>query len=299
MRASTRLRQMLEEPGIIVAPGCFDALTAKLIQDVGFKAAYMSGGSTSATYLGMPDVGLITMTEMTTVARNIAVAVDIPVFGDMETGFGSPINVRRAMREYESTGLAGAHIEDQVAAKHCGHMAGKVLVSTDEMVQKIRAAVDARRDPDFVLIARTDAIAVEGLDSALDRARRYAEAGADVLYMEAPRSLEEISAMPPALPVPVLIGQPENGVTPLLTPKHLEGMGVKIVTYPRSVRLAMIKGALDVLQLIRADGLTEALSNRMVHDEVLQELIGTPEVDALSERYSVHPQIARNRGGPN
>ncbi|MBI4536813.1 MAG: oxaloacetate decarboxylase [candidate division NC10 bacterium] len=287
MRASTKLRQLLKEPGIIVAPGCYDALTAKLIQHVGFKAAYMSGGSASAAYLGMPDVGLITMTEMTTVAHHIALAVDIPVFGDMDTGFGSPVYVRRAMREFEATGLAGVHIEDQITEKHCGHMAGKVLVSADEMVQKIRAAVDVRHDPDFVLIARTDAIAVEGVPGAIQRARRYAEAGADVLYMEAPRSVEEIRAVASGVPAPVLIGQPENGVTPVLPPQQLEEWGVKIVTYPRSIRLMAIKGALDVLKEIREEGVTTGLADRMVHDEVLQKIIGTPEIADLADRYSV------------
>ncbi|MBI3967608.1 MAG: oxaloacetate decarboxylase [Chloroflexi bacterium] len=286
MRASSKLRRLLTEPGIIVAPGCYDALTARLIQHAGFKCAYMSGGSTSATYLGMPDIGLITMTEMTTVGRNIALAVDIPVFGDMDTGFGAPINVRRAVREFESTGLAGVHIEDQITEKHCGHMAGKALVSVDEMVQKIRAAVEARQDPDFVLIARTDAIPVEGLESALERGRRYAQAGADVLYMEAPTSVDEIRAMPPALPAPILIGQPENGVTPFLTPRELEALGVKIVTYPRSIRLMMVRGALDALHEIQEHGTTRRLAGRMVHDEELQLIIGTPEASELNARYS-------------
>lgn len=287
MSASTKLRQLLREPGIIVAPGCYDALTARLIEHAGFKAAYMSGGSTSATYIAAPDVGLITKTEITEVARKIALAVDIPVFGDMDTGYGSPVYVRRAMRDFENTGLAGVHIEDQVVEKHCGHMADKELISADEMVQKIRACVDARQDPDFVLIARTDAIAVEGLNAAIERGRRYAEAGADVLYMEAPRTVEEIRAMPPALPAPILIGQPESGVTPFLTPQEFEALGVKIVTYPRSIRLMMLKGALDVLREIRERGTTERLTDRMAHDEELQEIIGTHALADLAERYSV------------
>jgi 2-methylisocitrate lyase-like PEP mutase family enzyme len=279
MKPTTRLRQLLNQPGLIVAPGCYDPLSAKLIEYSGFECVYMSGGSFAAAYLGAPDLALTTMTELATVARNITMAVGIPVIGDMETGFGSVLTVRRAMREYENSGLAGAHIEDQTIAKHCGHMSGKKIVPVGEMVGRIRAAVDARRDPDFVVIARCDAIVVEGLEASIERANRYVDAGADVIYMESPRSVEELKAIPPAIPVPVLIGQPENGISPLLSHQELEAMGVRIVTHPRSLRLMMVRGALDVLAEIRRFGTTAALQHRMVEDDELQKVLGTHEAE--------------------
>jgi 2-methylisocitrate lyase-like PEP mutase family enzyme len=282
-RATTKLRQLLARPGLIVAPGCYDPLTARIIESAGFECVYMSGGSFAAAYLGAPDLALTTMTELATGARNIALAVDVPVIGDMETGFGSVLTVRRAMREYENSGLAGAHIEDQSIDKHCGHMSGKKIVPIPEMVDRIKAAVDARRDPDFVVIARCDAIVVEGLASSIERANRYVEAGADVIYMESPRSVEEIAAIPPGIPAPVLIGQPEDGISPLLTHTELEALGVKIVTHPRSIRLMMVRGALDVLAEIQKGGPTLALRDRMARDEELQAILGTRAAEKLLE----------------
>ncbi len=277
MRAPTKLRELLHQPHIVVAPGCYDALSAKLIEHAGFECAYMSGGSFAATYLGAPDFALTTMTELTAAARGISAAVSIPVIGDMETGFGSVLSVRRATREYESTGLAGAHIEDQTAAKHCGHSDGKTLVTVEEMVTKLEAAISARQDPDFVIIARCDAIAVEGLASALHRGRRYVEAGADVVYIEAPRNVDEIRAIAGAFRnIPVLLGQPENGVTPLLPPAELEAIGIRIVTHPRSIRLAMAHAALEVLTELKTYGVTTGCTDQLMPNDVFQGILGTP-----------------------
>ncbi|MBI4536815.1 MAG: oxaloacetate decarboxylase [candidate division NC10 bacterium] len=287
MKASARLRQLLKEPGIIVAPGCYDPLTARFIQHMGFQCAYLSGASTVIANLAMPDLGIITMTEMVTIARNVANAVEIPVIADMDTGFGSALNIRRAVREFESAGLAAVHIEDQPMAKRCGHFAGKSVVSTEEMVQRVRAAVEARRDPDFVIIARTDAIAVEGLESAIERGRRYAEAGAEVLYMEAPRTIEEIRALPPALPIPVLIGQPDQGLSPLVPTRELEAMGVKVAIYPSSIRLMMMGAAFEVLEELKKTGTSKRLLSRMGDNELLQAMIGVPEAFELLDRYAV------------
>src|ERR1700719_1626339 len=193
MRNTTRLRDLLAGPDLIVAPGAYDALSARLIAQAGFPAVYMTGFGTAASVLGQPDVGLLTMSEMVGRASALASVIgDIPLIADADTGYGNPINVRRTIREYERAGVAGLHIEDQVWPKKCGHMEGKQVIPMDEMVQKVRAAVDARQDPDFVIIARTDANAVYGLDDAMRRGRAYREAGADIVFIEATRSITEL-----------------------------------------------------------------------------------------------------------
>jgi len=184
----------------VLAPGCYDALGARLIEEAGFSAVYMSGFGTSAGLLGRPDVGLTSMTEMVDNARRIVDAVDLPVIADADTGYGNPINVLRTVKEYERAGVAALHIEDQVAPKKCGHMEGKQVVPVAEMVEKVRAAVDARISSDLLIIARTDARAVEGLDAAIERAGRYREAGADILFIEAPQSVEGSGRSPPPSP---------------------------------------------------------------------------------------------------
>src|SRR5438309_2364652 len=201
MRTTTRLRELLAGPDLIVAPGAYDALSARLIAQAGFLAVYMTGFGTAASILGQPDVGLLTMSEM--VSRAVALAAvigDIPLIADADTGYGNPINVRRTIQEYERAGVAALHIEDQIWPKKCGHMEGKQVIPLPEMVQKIHAAVDARRDPDFIIIARTDANAVNGLDDALQRAKAYQEAGADVLFIEAPRSPAELQTIAKTFP---------------------------------------------------------------------------------------------------
>src|SRR5204862_1449161 len=192
MRATTRLRTMLGAPGIIVAPGAYDGFSARLIEAAGFKAVYMTGAGTAASYLGQPDLGLATLTEMATHASHLASCVTLPVIADADTGYGNVLNVVRTVREYERAGVAGLHIEDQVAPKKCGHIAGKQIIPPHEFCDKIRAAAEYRTDPDFVIIARTDARAVTNLDDAIERGNRAAEAGADVIFVEAPQTLDEI-----------------------------------------------------------------------------------------------------------
>ena len=191
--ARPRLRELLARPEPLVAPGAYDALSARLVEQAGFDVVYMTGFGTTASLAGRPDVGLLTGTEMVDNARRIAAAVDVPVIADADTGYGNAINVVRTVQAYEQAGVAGIHLEDQVMPKKCGHMSGKAVIPADEMAGKIRAAVEARRDPDFLLIARTDAAAVEGLAAAIDRGRAYADAGADVLFVEAPTSEDDIA----------------------------------------------------------------------------------------------------------
>ncbi len=234
-----RLRALLESGETIVAPGAFDPLAARLVEEAGFPAVYMTGFGTSAALLGRPDVGLLTMTEMVDNARRIADCVDIPVIADADTGYGNPLNVIRTVGAYEAAGVAAIHLEDQVAPKKCGHMEGKLVIPAGEMAQKIRAAVEARTRPDFVIIARTDARAVEGLERALDRARLYREAGADALFIEAVTSEDEAAEAARAFPdVPLLFNWAEGGKTPPISLDRLRELGYRIVIFPISTLLA-------------------------------------------------------------
>ena len=196
MRMTTRLRELIQRKEILVAPGAFDALSAKLIESVGFDAVYMTGFGTAASIFGVPDIGLLTMTEMVENARRISNAVEIPVIADADTGYGNHLNVIRMVEEYEKAGVAAFHIEDQVSPKRCGHMEGKKVIPTEEMVPKIRAAIASRKDKDLVLIARTDAIAAEGFDAAIRRGNTYREEGADVIFVEAPTTIEQLEKIP-------------------------------------------------------------------------------------------------------
>ncbi len=209
-----RLRELLAGAEPIVAPGAYDGLSARLVEQAGFPAVYMTGFGASASLLGRPDVGLLSFGEMAGHARRLVQAVEVPVIADADDGYGNPLNVVRTVREYEAAGVAALHIEDQVSPKRCGHMEGKEVIAASEMVEKVRAAVEARRSPELVIIARTDARALEGLDGALERARRYRDAGADMLFVEAPESEEEVALVAEAFPdTPLLFNWVEGGRT--------------------------------------------------------------------------------------
>ena len=270
----------------MVAPGAFDPLAARLVEEAGFAAVYMTGFGTSAALLGRPDVGLLTMTEMADSAGRIAACVDIPLIADADTGYGNPLNVIRTVGAYEAAGVAGLHIEDQVAPKKCGHMEGKQVIGADEMAQKVRAAVDARTDPDFVIIARTDARAVEGLDSALDRARRYRDAGADVLFIEALVSEAEIEAAAAAFPdVPLLFNWAEGGKTPPVGLDRLTELGYRIVIFPIGTLLAATAAMRRILREIAAAGTPAALLGELPTFGEFTDFIGLPEVRGIEQRY--------------
>lgn len=232
MRATTRLRQMLAAPGIIVAPGAYDGLSARLIEAAGYHAVYMTGAGTAASHLGQPDLGLATLTEMAAHAGHIASCVSLPVIADADTGYGNALNVVRTVREYERAGVAGLHLEDQVAPKKCGHIAGKQVLPAREFADKIRAAVEYRTDPDLVVIARTDARAVTGLDDAIERGNLYAEAGADVVFVEAPQTEDELQRIAREVTAPLLANMVSGGRTPALKTSELERLGYKIVIFP-------------------------------------------------------------------
>ncbi|TMC17421.1 MAG: isocitrate lyase/PEP mutase family protein [Chloroflexi bacterium] len=290
MPNTTRLRELLVQRDLLVAPGAYDALSARLIAQAGFPAVYMTGFGTAASVLGQPDVGLLTMSEMVSRAAALAAVVgDRPLIADADTGYGNPINVRRTVREYERAGVAAIHIEDQVWPKKCGHMEGKQVIPVDEMVQKIRAAADARQDPDFVIIARTDANAVYGLEDALRRGRAYREAGADVIFIEAPRSIEELRAIAQAFPdVPLLYNWAESGKTPLLPLEEIHALGFKLVIFPVSMLFAATQALLDLLEALKQGQTSLAFAERMVTFSQFTDQIGLPEIQALERRYGVH-----------
>jgi 2,3-dimethylmalate lyase len=285
---SPSLRQLLAGPDPILAPGAYDALSARLVEAAGFPVVYMTGFGTAAGRLGRPDVGLLGMSEMVDNARRIVGAVGVPVIADADTGYGNPINVVRTVQEYERAGVSAIHIEDQLAPKKCGHMEGKQLIPSDEMVQKIRAAVAARRSPDFLLIARTDARAVEGLDATLERARRYRAAGADILFVEAPQTQDEIRTVAEALSdVPLLFNWAEGGKTPPIGYEELRALGFRIVIFPISTLLAATRAIEQVLARIRADGTPSgALADLPRFGEFL-DFIGLPEIQALEQQFGV------------
>ncbi len=284
---AARLRELLESGQTIVAPGAFDPLAARLVEEAGFPAVYMTGFGTSAAMIGRPDVGLLTMTEMAANAGRIADCVDIPVIADADTGYGNPLNVIRTVGAYEAAGVAGIHIEDQVAPKKCGHMEGKLVIPAQEMVAKVRAAVEARAQPEFVIIARTDARAVEGLEPALERARMYREAGADALFIEALVSEAEIQAAAQAFPgVPLLFNWAEGGKTPPVSLARLTGLGYRIVIFPISTLLAATAGMRAVLREIAHSGTpAAALSGLPAFGDFL-DFIGLPQVHEAERRYA-------------
>jgi 2-methylisocitrate lyase-like PEP mutase family enzyme len=281
------LRALLESGQTIVAPGAFDPLAARLVEEAGFPAVYMTGFGTSAALLGRPDVGLLTMTEMADNAARIAACVDIPLIADADTGYGNPLNVIRTVGAYEAAGAAGIHIEDQVAPKKCGHMEGKLVIPAPEMAAKIAAATEARTDPDFVIIARTDARAVEGLDRALARARMYLDAGADALFIEALTTEAEIAAAARAFPgVPLLFNWAEGGKTPPVSLARLQELGYRIVIFPISTLLAATAAMRGILQEIARAGTPAAALGDLPAFGEFVDFIGLPEVRAAEQRYA-------------
>jgi 2,3-dimethylmalate lyase len=282
---SKKLRDLLKEPGIIRTPGAFDAWSARLIEMAGFSVAYMTGYGASASVIGQPDIGLMTMSEMVTQARNMASAVNIPLIADGDTGYGGILNVIRTVREFEGAGVAGLQLEDQIFPKRCGHMEGKQLITKDEMAAKIRAAASTRRSEDFIIIARTDARAVTSLEDAIARANAYAAAGADILFVEAPQTIDEMVEIGRVIKVPLVANMVENGKTPVLTASDLERIGYKIAIYPVSALYAGTKAIIKMLRDLKEEGSTARSLNDLVGFQEFNQLIGVDNMRALEKSY--------------
>ncbi|MEO7774026.1 MAG: oxaloacetate decarboxylase [Steroidobacteraceae bacterium] len=283
-----RLRRLLARDGVLMAPGVADALNARIVAKHGFEAVYMTGAGATAVRLGMPDVGLMTMTEMVDNAARIYNACNLPVIADADTGYGGVHNVRRTVQSYERAGIAAIHLEDQSLPKRCGHLAGKELIAPSEMVAKIKAACDARVDPDFMIIARTDAIAVEGFEAAIERAECYAEAGADMLFVEAP-SAEQLPLIAPRLHKPLLYNMGASGKTPFLDKSTIEDLGFKLIIYPNWLLLAGIRASGKMLELLKSSGsIADAVSEVASFREFF-DLVGMQDVQHLDAKYAAKP----------
>ena len=266
-------------------PFAYDALSAQLVQAAGFEAVGITGAGLAASLLGFPDVGWVTMTEVVTQVRNIVNAVDIPVYTDADTGYGNALNLMRTIREFEGAGLAGLFFEDQEAPKKCGHFEGKRVVAREVMVLKIKAALEARQDSDLVIVARTDARAVYGLEEAIARGRAYAEAGADAIFVEAPQSVEELQEVAAAIDAPLMVNMVEGGKTPLLGVDELAAMGYKLITFSNSVSRVAGWAMQEVLRELREKGTSAAFMDRMISFKERNDLLGLERVYELEKRF--------------
>ena len=286
-KMSTVLRALLKRPGLIIAPGVYDALSARICEMVGFEAVSHSGYGTAAATLGQPDIGLLDMTEMARQVGSVANAVQIPVLGDADTGFGNAVNAYRTVGEYIRAGAAGLFIEDQALPKRCGHMRGKQVISKQEMLGKLKAAMDARdeRDPDFVIMCRTDAIAVNGFEDALDRAKAAADLGVDMLFVEAMETREQMERVGREIRVPLMLNFVEGGRTPLMTYKEAEDLGFKYVVPALTALMAAAKGMYDVMRQVREEGVSDAYLDRLFSFQEFARIVHMERFRRMEDAY--------------
>lgn len=293
------LRALLGRPGLIVAPGVYDALSARICEMVGFEAVSHSGYGTAAATLGRPDIGLLDMTEMVRQVASVAKAVEIPVLGDADTGFGNAINAYRTVEEYIRAGAAGLFIEDQVLPKRCGHMRGKQVVSKAEMLGKLRAAMDARNalDPDFVIMCRTDAIAVNGFEDALDRAKAAVDLGVDMIFVEALETREQMARVGREIEAPLMLNLIEGGRTPLLTYREAEELGFKYVALAITALSAAAKGMYDVMRRVREEGASNAYLDRLFTFQEFAQVVHLDRFRQMEDRYLPADALEERYGG--
>lgn len=284
MRATTKLRKMVEGDDIVVAPGAYDGLSARLVKAAGFQAVYASGGAIARS-TGIPDLGLLSLNEITARLEQIVDAVDIPVIADADTGYGNALNAQRAMHAFERAGVAGLHLEDQTFPKRCGHYNDKSIVSTAEFCQKLKAARDALSDDDLIIIARTDSIAVEGFDAAIERSHTYADAGADIIFVEAPVDVAQIEETARRLPYPLLINMFHGGKTPLLPVDRLAEIGYRVVIIPSDTQRAAIRAMQKVLEAIKNDGNSGAMVEEMASFDDREAIVNTAAFMERDNRY--------------
>jgi methylisocitrate lyase len=283
---TARLRELLSQDKILLAPGAHDALTARIAEMCGFEAVYMTGAGTVNTQLGMPDHSMITLTEMVQSAARMARATTLPIVSDADTGYGGVLNVMRTVQEFQLAGIAGIHIEDQVMPKRCGHLKGKEVIPIEEMMGKIRAACHARTDPDFLIIARVDARAPLGFDEAVQRGKAYLEAGADMIFPEALESEEEFRGFARQVTAPLLANMTEYGKTPYLTASRFQDMGYRMVIYPVSAMRVAIKAIYELFTEIRHTGTQKQSLERMFTRDQLYDLIDYHEMLDLEKQFS-------------
>ena len=263
MNSRQVLKQLLQRKTLLVAPGCFNGLSARLVEEAGFEAAYLSGGAVARS-MGIPDIGLVTMSESIERAVEVVSAIKIPIIADADTGYGNAVNLVRSVREFERAGVAAIHIEDQIAPKRCGHLDGKEVIPRGEMEMKLEAALNTRSDPDFCIIARTDARGVNGFDDAIERARAFAKLGVDAIFVEAPQSEEELAEIPRRIPdVPLLVNVFKGGKTPMLPMQRLEQMGYRIAIYPSETQRAAIHAMRTTLATLKREGTTESIDTML------------------------------------
>jgi 2,3-dimethylmalate lyase len=289
---NARLRALLNSRPLLMAPGVFDCLTARLAEQAGFEMLYMTGSGVSITRLGAPDVALLSFAEILDQAKRIADVSALPLLADADTGYGGPLNVMRTVREMERAGISAVQIEDQDWPKRCGHEPGRRVVPVAEMVGRIRAAVDTRRDPDFLIVARTDARSSEGISAAIERANRYAEAGADVLFVESPESFDEMARITREVRGPTLVNQVEGGRTPLLPADQLQALGFRIAIYPNSVTRLFARAGRELYEGLRATGSTRGFEGRMLNHRELWDLFEYPAFVSAEQRYMGQPPAA-------
>jgi len=291
MNGPKRMKELFASKKMVVAPGAHDALTAKIIGKLGFDAVYMTGYGQSASHLGKPDVGLMTMSEMVMRAANVVEAAGVPVIADADTGFGNAVNVMRTVREYEKAGVAVIQLEDQVLPKKCGHMTGRQIVPMEEMIGKIKAAVDTRVNPDVMIMARTDARTTQGIEAAIERGLAYKEAGADIIFIESPETKEEMLLLNEKIPGLTLANMVEGGRTPLLLNDELEALGYNLTIYPTASTYVVTKAMVDLWEGLRRDGTTAKMIDRMIPFPRFNELIGLNEIREIEKNYATGREV--------
>ncbi len=280
-----RLRELIARKRLLVAPGAFDGLSARLVEEAGFEAVYLSGGAVARS-MGVPDIGLVTMSEVIERAVQVVSAVKVPVIADADTGYGNALNLVRAVRELERTGVAAIHIEDQVTPKRCGHLEGKEVISLAEMEKKLEAALAARSDPDFVIIGRTDSRAIHGLEDAVRRGKSFARVGVDAVFIEAPQSESELETIARSIPeAPLMVNMFKGGKTPLLPASRLEKMGFRIAIFPSDSQRAAIHAMREALTLLKRDGSTEAMDDHLATFKERDKIVGLQEWEGLEQKY--------------
>ena len=287
MNSRQVLKRLLGRDELLIAPGCFDGLSARLVEEAGFEAAYLSGGAVARS-LGIPDIGLVTMSETIERAAQVVAAVKLPIIADADTGYGNAVNLVRTVREFERIGVAAIHIEDQITPKRCGHLDGKEVIPLGEMEKKLEAALAARTDSEFCIIARTDARGVHGFDDAIARARSFAKLGVDAIFVEAPQSEQELAEIPLRIPdVPLLVNVFKGGKTPMLPIKRLQQMGYRIAIYPSETQRAAIHAMRMALATLKRDGTTESIDEALTTFKERDRVVGLDDWQKIERQYLV------------